>query len=171
MKNPIIIFLTVFLFGCISTPEGVEPVTDFDISRYLGTWYEIARLDHSFERGLMEVTADYSFRKDGGIKVVNRGKNIQSGEWEEAVGKAYFTDDKDIGKLKVSFFGPFYGAYNIAWLEKDYSMALIVGPTLGYAWLLSRTREPDADLCNRYFTEADRLGIPREDWIMVRNCR
>jgi apolipoprotein D and lipocalin family protein len=149
----------------------VEPVTDFDISRYLGTWYEIARLDHSFERGLMEVTADYSFREDGGIKVVNRGKNIQTGEWEEAIGKAYFRESNDIGKLKVSFFGPFYGAYNIARLESDYSMALIIGPTLGYAWLLSRTRVPDADLCDRYFTEADRLGIPREDWISVRTCR
>ena len=171
MKNPITISLTVFLFGCISTPEGVEPVTDFDISRYLGTWHEIARLDHSFERNLTDVTAQYSPREDGGVKVINRGRDMETGKWKEAVGKAYFTEDKDIGKLKVSFFGPFYGAYNIAWLEKDYSMALIVGPTLGYAWLLSRTREPDADLCNRYFTEADRLGIPREDWIMVRTCR
>jgi apolipoprotein D and lipocalin family protein len=171
MKNLIFLFLSIFLFGCISTPEGVEPVTDFDISRYLGTWYEIARLDHSFERGLMEVTADYSFREDGGINVINRGRDMETGKWKEAVGKAYFTEDKDVGKLKVSFFGPFYGAYNIARLERDYSMALIVGPTLGYAWLLSRTREPDAALCDRYFTEATRLGISREDWILVRTCR
>jgi apolipoprotein D and lipocalin family protein len=165
-----LILILIGLHGCLSVPEGVEPVSGFDINRYLGTWHEIARLDHSFERGLTDVTAQYSLRDDGGINVINRGRDMETGKWEQAVGKAYFRESNDIAKLKVSFFGPFYGAYNVAKLDKDYSMALIIGPTLGYAWLLSRTREPDAALCDSYFAEATKLGIPREDWILIRTC-
>ena len=92
-------------------PERVTPVESFELNRYLGKWYEIARLDHSFERGLERVTAEYSLRDDGGISVVNRGYSIEDDEWKVAEGKAYFVNDKNLGYLKVSFFGPFYGSY------------------------------------------------------------
>jgi apolipoprotein D and lipocalin family protein len=112
-----ITLVTGLLQSCTGTPEGVEVVTDFELDRYLGTWYEIARLDHSFERGLSNVTANYSMRDDGGVKVVNRGFNTEKSEWDEATGKAYFVGESDIGQLKVSFFGPFYGGYNIVELD------------------------------------------------------
>jgi apolipoprotein D and lipocalin family protein len=165
-----LILILIGLHGCLSVPEGVEPVSGFDINRYLGTWHEIARLDHGFERGLTDVTARYTLREDGGINVINRGRDMETGEWKQAVGKAYFRESNDIAKLKVSFFGPFYGAYNVAKLDKDYSMALIIGPTLDYAWLLSRTKEPDTELCEAYFDKAARIGIPHEGWILIQTC-
>ena len=122
-----LLFITsvLLLQACSQLPENIEPVTDFDVNRYLGTWYEIARLDHSFERGLQQVTAEYSLRDDGGIKVVNRGFDTQKQEWDEATGKAYFVGDKNIGQLKVSFFGPFYGGYNIIALDEAYQYAMV----------------------------------------------
>ena len=159
------------LYGCTRVPEGVEPVAGFNLEQYLGTWYEIARLDHSFEKDLVDVTADYALRDDGGIRVTNRGRNTRTGEWEEANGKAYFLDAPDSGSLKVSFFGPFYGGYHIARLDTDYRMALVVGPTLEYAWILARTSEPDKALCDEFLTAAQQLGIERDLWIRIRNCR
>ena len=107
-----------FLAGCVGMPPGVEPVEDFELDRYLGKWYEIARLDHSFERGLSRVSAEYSLREDGGVRVVNRGYSDKSGKWKESEGKAYFVDGDDTGYLKVSFFGPFYGSYVVFELER-----------------------------------------------------
>ena len=80
------------LQGCTGIPEGIEPVTGFDQERYLGAWYEIARLDHSFERGLSEVTATYSTNPDGSIAVLNRGFDQEEGRWREAEGVARFVD-------------------------------------------------------------------------------
>lgn len=94
----------VTLFGCTSKPDGVEPVNYFDLEPYLGKWYEIARLDHSFERGLSNVTAEYRLREDGGVKVTNRGYSEEDQQWSEAEGKAYFVEDETVGHLKVSFF-------------------------------------------------------------------
>ena len=108
-----ILFLLMLLAGCTGVPEGVQPVTGFELERYLGTWYEIARLDHPFERGLSRVTAEYSRRDDGGVRVVNRGYAAADGRWNQVEGKAYFVESPDLGRLKVSFFGPFYGGYNI----------------------------------------------------------
>lgn len=170
-KCLLILFYLVNLYGCTSTPTGIKPISNFDIQKYLGTWYEIARLDHSFEKGLIDVYAEYSLRDDGGIKVINRGKNSSSGEWKEAIGKAYFINEKDIGSLKVSFFWPFYGAYHIAKLDKSYTMALIIGPNINYAWILSRSEKPDTKLCNEYFKEASQLGIDYDKWIKIRNCK
>ena len=119
LRLPALLLLTALLAGCVGRPDGVEPVSGFDIDRYLGTWYEIARLDHSFERGLSRVTANYSPRADGGVRVVNRGFDAAAGEWREAEGKAYFVEDPDLGYLKVSFFGPFYGAYVVFRLDPD----------------------------------------------------
>lgn len=120
-------------------PAGVTVVDDFNAQRYLGRWYEIARFDHSFESGLEKVTATYSTMEDGGIQVINRGYNSQRGMWQQSIGKAYFTGDPRRAALKVSFFGPFYGGYNIIALDKDYQYALVCGPDRDYLWILSRT--------------------------------
>ena len=117
------------LAGCVGMPSGVQPVSGFQAERYLGTWYEIARLDHSFERGMSRVTAEYRKRDDGGLEVINRGYLADSKTWKEARGKAYFVDSPDLGYLKVSFFGPFYGSYVVFELDQqDYRYALVSGP-------------------------------------------
>lgn len=165
------LFASVLLLsGCTSVPDKVEPVTGFELDKYLGEWHEIARLDHSFERGLTQVSALYSMREDGGVKVVNRGFDTEKQTWKEAIGKAYFVDSEEVGRLKVSFFGPFYGGYNIAKLDADYSMALVIGPNLSYAWLLARDSKPSQIQCEAYLAEADRIGVKRDDWIWVNRC-
>lgn len=163
--------IIVFVAGCTGTPQGVTPVTPFQLERYLGQWHEIARLDHRFERGLTEVTANYSMREDGGVKVINRGFNTEENAWEQAEGKAYFVADANTGALKVSFFGPFYGGYNIAKLTNDYSVALVIGPSTEYAWLLARSKTPDKAVCDSYMAFADELGIASEDWIWLQQCQ
>lgn len=156
------------LVGCVKLPEQVEPVTGFEPERYLGTWYEIARLDHSFEEGLSRVTADYSLRDDGGIRVINRGYSAEEGEWQEAEGKAYFVEDRSIGHLKVSFFGPFYGAYGIFELDKeDYSYSWVSGPDTGYLWLLARSPEVSEKLKQRFVERTTELGFETEELIWV----
>lgn len=164
--------LAIFLLtGCTAVPEKVTPVSGFDLPKYLGTWHELARLNHSFERGLTKVTANYSMREDGGVKVINRGYDTETATWKEAEGKAYFVENSDIGRLKVSFFGPFYGGYNIAKLKADYSMALVIGPDLDYAWLLSRNPIPSQKDCQPFLEEAKRIGITADRWIWVNACQ
>lgn len=153
------------LSGCLGIPDRAEAVTKFDLDRYLGTWYEIARLDHRFERGLSRVEANYSLRDDGGVRVINRGYNAKKQEWKEAEGKAYFIDRPDIGRLKVSFFGPFYGAYNIIELDDDYRYALVVGPDTSYMWILSRTPELDPRILEGMISTARSLGFPTDSLI------
>lgn len=168
---PRFVVLAGLLFGCTGIPDGVMPVTGFDAERYLGTWYEIARLDHRFERGLTDVTATYTARDDGGIDVVNRGYDAESGEWQEATGRAYFVDSRDTGRLKVSFFGPFYGAYNIAELGADYDHALVTGPNRSYLWILARRPQLDADVRERLVAKAASLGFPVDELISVPHTR
>lgn len=154
--------------GCSGTPDGVEPVGGFELDRYLGTWYEIARLDHRFERGLSEVTATYSMREDGGVHVINRGYRRDEGEWDEAVGKAYSVGDPDTGHLKVSFFGPFYGGYNVIELDKSgYQYALVAGPDRSYLWILSRTPSLASDSLKELVTTAGKLGFATSELIFV----
>jgi apolipoprotein D and lipocalin family protein len=149
-------------------PEKVTPVQNFDLERYLGKWYEIARLDHSFERGLKQVTAEYSLRKDGGVSVVNRGFLVDEEEWKEAEGKAYFVGDPEEGYLKVSFFGPFYGSYVIFGLDQEkYQYAFISGPDLSYLWLLSRKPVLESEIIARFTREANRLGFNTDELIFV----
>ena len=159
---------SLLLGGCVGAPEGVKPVSDFELDRYLGTWYEVARLDHRFERGMSHVTANYSMRDDGGVAVVNRGYVADKQEWETAEGKAYFVGDSDIGELKVSFFGPFYGGYNIVDLDQEnYQYSLVVGPNTDYLWILSRTPEMDAEILARLVAIAESLDFPVDDLIYV----
>ena len=158
------------LQSCTGVPDGATPVTPFELNRYLGEWHEIVRLDHRFERGLTEVTANYAMREDGGVKVINRGFNAAEGDWQQAEGKAYFVGDTNTGALKVSFFGPFYGGYNIAKLSDDYSVALVVGPSTDYAWLLARSKTPAATQCKAFMQTANELGINPADWIWLQQC-
>ncbi|OQK16023.1 lipocalin [Methyloprofundus sedimenti] len=156
------IFFSLFfiLTACTGIPEGIKPVEQFDVSRYLGKWYEIARLDHRFERGLTAINAEYSLREDGGLKVLNSGYNIKTGERDQAEGKAYFLGKPDIGSLKVSFFGPFYGGYHIIALDKlDYQYAMITGPDLDYLWILARTPTLDQAILQRLIARAKGLGF------------
>lgn len=159
MKRIILIWM-LFLTGCVELPEGITPVGDFELERYLGKWYEIARLDHRFERGLIDISAEYSLRDDGGVRVINRGYNVEYQEWDSAEGKAYFVDRPDIGRLKVSFFGPFYGGYNIIALDKeDYSYAMVAGPDRDYLWILARTPTLDKAIVERLVAQAKELGF------------
>ena len=163
-----ILLLSMVLTACTGTPKGVEPVTGFELERYLGKWYEIARLDHSFERGLTAVTADYSLRDDGNVKVINRGYDQDKTEWKEAEGKAKFVNNTDIAQLKVSFFGPFYGSYIVFGLDKqDYQYAFVAGPNHGYLWLLARTPQVDEAIIERFINEASQRGFNTDDLIFV----
>ncbi|MBN3195684.1 outer membrane lipoprotein Blc [Pectobacterium versatile] len=160
--------IALFSVACsVTPPDNVTVVENFDVNRYLGTWYEIARLDHRFERNMERVTATYSPRDDGGIKVINRGFNVEKQEWKESIGKAYFTGSSQRGALKVSFFGPFYGGYNIIELDDDYRYALICGPNRDYLWILSRTPTLDAATRNKLVATAKRYGFPTEALIWV----
>ena len=105
MRKFYVLTMLVVLSGCTGIPDNVEPVTGFELERYLGDWYEIARLDHSFERGLEKITASYSMREDGGVRVLNRGYDVEKGEWREAEGKAYFIDDPGIGRHRPPGWG------------------------------------------------------------------
>lgn len=159
LRSTVVIGL-LMLGGCLGYPTTVTPVNDFELQRYLGKWYEIARLDHSFERGMDRVTAEYSMREDGGVTVVNRGYLTKKGEWKEAKGKAYFVNSSDQGYLKVSFFGPFYGSYVIFELdEEDYQYAFVAGPDHSYLWLLSRTPQVDQALVDHFTRRAASLGF------------
>lgn len=149
-------------------PKGVTVVENFNAKRYLGKWYEIARFDHSFERGLDQVTATYSTMDDGGIQVINRGFNPDRGKWQQSIGKAYFTGSPDRAALKVSFFGPFYGGYNIIALDKDYQHALVCGPNRDYLWILSRTPTISNEVKQQMLNAAIRQGFKVEKLIWVR---
>lgn len=160
--------LLLVLSGCAGTPENVSPVGGFEVERYLGRWYEIARLDHAFERGLEQVTADYSLRDDGGLRVVNSGYDRARQRWKEAEGKAYFTGARDVGSLKVSFFGPFYGGYNIIELDRqDYEYALVAGPDRSYLWILARQPALDASITRHLVAKASGLGFDTDALIFV----
>lgn len=165
-----LLWLPLLIMGCSGIPDAISPVENFDVNKYLGTWYEIARLDHSFERGLQSITAEYSLRDDGGIKVVNRGFHLQKKKWKEAVGKAYFISDQKIGRLKVSFFGPFYGGYNIIDLDqRQYSYALVCGPNLSYLWILSREPHLEESRKLHLINKARDLGFDIEKLIYVKH--
>jgi apolipoprotein D and lipocalin family protein len=170
MKKLFILFVLMIplLFGCTGIPEGIKAVDGFEVNRYLGTWYEIARLDHRFERGLNKISATYSLRPDGGVKVINKGWNEAKGKWEDAEGKAYFIDQPDQGRLKVSFFGPFYGGYNIFDLDKkDYGYAMISGPDKSYFWILSRTKQLPKATLESLIQEAKLAGFETDKLIFV----
>jgi len=162
------LLLAVFILGCTGIPEGVSPVENFQLEKYLGKWYEIARLDHSFERGLIRVTAEYSLRDDGGVKVLNRGYAAKDSLWKESEGKAYFVKESNQGYLKVSFFGPFYGSYIIFELDhEDYQYSLVCGPDRSYLWILARTPKLDKIILDTLIAKAAAAGFEVEKLILV----
>jgi apolipoprotein D and lipocalin family protein len=155
------------LAGCTGMPEGVEPVTDFDKSRYLGTWHEIARLDHSFERDLVDVTAEYALRHDGAVRVINSGTDSETGERKVAEGHAKFVGDESTAHLKVSFFGPFYGSYVVFELDPDYQYAFVAGYNTNYLWLLARETEINEDIRQRFIDRARALGFAVDELVWL----
>jgi apolipoprotein D and lipocalin family protein len=170
VRLTVLVLIPFLLAGCLGMPKSVTPVNGFDSSRYLGTWYEVARLDHSFERGLDRVTAEYSSKEGGGIRVVNRGYSVSQGSWKEAEGVAYFVENPDIGYLKVSFFGPFYGSYVVFELDRnDYSYAYVSGPDTSYLWLLSRTPRISEERRDHFIDQARARGFETDSLIWVKH--
>ena len=168
MRAIFLIICTALLSGCMGMPESVKPVSGFELTNYLGKWYEVARLDHSFERGLSQVTAEYGLRNDGGISVLNRGYSEEEAEWKEAEGKAYFVDSTTDGYLKVSFFGPFYGSYVVFELDREnYSYAFVSGPNTDYLWLLSRTKTVEQEVIEKFVQMSKERGFDTNRLIYV----
>jgi apolipoprotein D and lipocalin family protein len=174
----LLLALSLSLTACVSdmSPAAQKSVVQsVDANQYLGNWFEIARLDHSFERGLEQVSANYSKNTDGSIKVVNRGYNTEKKEWKEAIGKAYFVDAPNAdgtytGKLKVSFFGPFYGAYNIIELDKPYYNYALISGGREYLWILSRTPQLNYPVKQHLIAKAKELGYPTDKLIFVKQA-
>mgnify|MGYP001550460856 FL=1 len=163
-----VLALALLLGGCTGVPEGLTPVRGFDLDRYLGKWYEIARLDHAFERGLQRVSAEYALRDDGGVDVVNRGYSAAKDAWSEVEGRAYFVDATDVGHLKVSFFGPFYASYVVFGLDTvDYQYAFVTGYDRSYLWLLARTPTVSDDVLAQFMTLSGQLGYDTDRLVFV----
>ena len=166
--RPALAAFALSLAACASgPPPGIEPVGGFDVERYLGTWYEIARLDHRFERGLEAVSASYARNGDGTISVVNRGWNVEDGRWQVAEGKARFAEGPDTGWLEVSFFGPFYGTYAVFELDDGYTRAYVAGDDRDYLWFLSRTPEVEPAALDAFRERAASLGFELDELIVV----
>ncbi len=162
-------FIVFLLSGCLSIPHNIAPVDGFELNKYLGKWYEIARLDHSFERGLDNVTAEYFLRDDGGVKVINKGFSATENKWREAKGKAYFVKNQQEGYLKVSFFGPFYGAYIVFELDQEnYQYAFVTSYNKSYLWLLARTPVVSDALVDQFIHRAAELGFATDKLIFPR---
>jgi apolipoprotein D and lipocalin family protein len=174
MKLLRLLIVPVVLFGvagCTGLPDGIEPVSELDLERYKGTWYEIARLDHSFESGLSDVKAVYSSNPDGSVAVINRGYSEEDNEWQQADGRAVRVDKALEGHLKVSFFGPFYASYVVFRLDESYQTAYVTGYNRDYLWLLSRTPKVDQDIINEFKAVAGDKGFDLSELIMVDQSR
>jgi len=170
MRLILTLLTALSLTSCTMIDTKVDVIENFTVNNYLGTWYEIARLDHSFERDMDKVTATYQLDADK-VLVTNRGYNVEKQAWKEANGKAYFIEGSDKGLLKVSFFGPFYGAYQIHDAIQEvngrYSEALVIGPDNSYAWILSRNKQITPETRQRFVMKMENLGIQNSDIIWV----
>lgn len=161
--------LLCLLASCTSPPAGLTPVRGFQLDRYLGRWYEIARLDHRFERGLTHVTADYSRAPDGTIVVLNRGFDPARGTWREARGEARLLGDPRVASLEVSFFGPFWGGYHVIALDEEGTRwAMVTGPSRSYLWILAREPRLDARVLGRLVAQAKAWGFATGELVFVR---
>ena len=173
IKPSMMLALLVGVAGCsTSPPEGITAVTPFDIARYEGQWFEIARLDHTFERGMSDVSARYRIQADGSVQVINRGFDTKKNDWKEAIGRAVFTGDPQTASLKVSFFGPFYGGYHVAALDQaNYQWALVVGPDRDYLWILSRNKQLKPEVRAQLLAQAKSMGLAVDQLIWVTHDR
>ncbi|MDT3293600.1 lipocalin family protein [Shewanella sp. SP2S2-6] len=168
MRKLLLVISIFLLSGCLGMPKLVKPVNDFELNKYLGKWYEIARLDHSFEKGLSQVSAEYSLKDDGGVMVINRGFSAAKNEWKEAEGKAYFVNGDSEGYLKVSFFGPFYGSYVVFELDhENYQYAFISGPDTDYLWLLAKTPTVPPEVLQKFVEMSKARGFDTDSLIYV----
>ncbi|PLX79448.1 MAG: lipocalin [Desulfuromonas sp.] len=173
LKNFVVQIITMSLGilmiqGCVSVPKGVAVVQGFHLERYLGTWYEIARLDNRFERGLSDVSATYQKRDDGGIDVFNRGFSKESNDWKEVRGRAYKVGKPGQASLKVTFFWPFYAGYNVIVLDRDnYQYALVCGPSKKYLWILAREKQLEESIVNQLLAKAKAYGFKTDELIFV----
>ena len=164
--------VAMMMLGCAGVPNGLTPVSGFDPDRYLGKWYEIARLDHSFEKNMSNVTAIYSRDDAGGISVTNRGYDEKAGEWKQIEGRANFIEDESVGSLKVSFFGPFYGGYHIIALDQqNYNYSMVTGPSRSYLWILSRNKFLDGSIYLDLVSKAREWGFDTAEFIKVEHDR
>ncbi|MEG2281560.1 MAG: lipocalin family protein [Comamonas sp.] len=158
----------VMAAGCaVSVPAHIQPISNFDAARYAGTWYEIARIDHRFEKGLINANASYALNGDGTLKVINRGFNPETKEWKQVEGKARFLGDSRVAALKVSFFGPFYGGYNVVSLDEQYQTALVIGQDTRYFWLLSRSKNMPQEQLHRLLQKAQAMQVDLSKVILV----
>lgn len=165
MKKIFLMAFVVSLFSaCDASDIDNSTVKSVDLNRYLGSWYEIAKYDHYFERDLDYAMARYTLRDDGKIDVLNTG--IKDGRAKDAKGIAKTTDVP--GLLRVSFFGPFFGDYRIMMLDEDYQYVLVGGSTDKYLWILSRTAELDDATLSLILAEADRRGYDTSKLIWVK---
>ena len=161
----------LLLNSCSAIPKDAKPVDNFDLTRYLGTWYEIARFDFRFEKNLDNTMAQYSLDKNGNVIVLNSGYNYVKDKWTSAEGLARFRGDKNIAALKVSFFGPFYSGYNVIALDKDFKYALVAGKDLDYLWILSRKRTIPERIKQEYLKIAEEVGYDTSNLIWVKHDR
>jgi len=152
----------IYLKSRRTIPKGAIPVKPFQVKKYMGKWYEIARLDYHFEKGLDNVTAEYSLNEDGTVKVINSGYNYKKGVIEESEGKAEFVDSPDEAMLEVSFWGPIKSGYNVIAIDKAYKYALVVGRNRNYMWLLSRETSMPENIKLDYLSIARSLGYKTE---------
>lgn len=152
-----------------SIPKGVKAVKPFDLKKYMGKWYEIARLDFSHEKNLMNVTARYTLKKSGMVQVHNQGYDTKKDEWVQTKGKATLVDDPNEGRLQVSFFGPFYSGYNVVALDKNYQYALVMGNNLKYLWILAREKFIPNDIKQSYLEMAKKAGYDVKKLVWTRH--
>ncbi|HET8870531.1 MAG TPA: lipocalin family protein [Aquabacterium sp.] len=173
IKFALLLITALCLLTACSTrpPTGIEPVKGFDLRRYSGKWYEIARLDNRFERGLTDVSATYTPNSDGSVAVLNRGYDSESARWKQADGRALFNGAPEIASLKVSFFGPFYGGYHVVALDPAYQWAMVVGNDRSYLWILCRTRTLPVEVKKRLMDQAAQLGFDTQALTWVSQTR
>lgn len=164
--------LTLTLFALCTTAMSQDinnsTISNFDLGRYLGKWYEIARYDHSFERGLVGSTAVYSLRDDGKIKVLNSGHlNSLDGPYKESIGKAKPNRNGKPGQLQVSFFGPFYSDYYILDIAPDYSYSVVGSSSPKYLWILSRTPQITPEVRNKILSNLQKRGYNTDNLLWI----
>ena len=158
--------ITSFL-SCGTKLKDASGINNFDVSKYLGKWYEVARYDSWFENNMDKTQAFYSLNEDGTVRVENSGFDTTKEKWKTSVGKAKFRGAKNIGELKVSFFGPFYADYTILALDSEYKYSLVSGGTTDYLWILSRTKTIPEEIKNEYLSIAKKIGFDTSNLVWV----
>nr|WP_315028843.1 lipocalin family protein [uncultured Chryseobacterium sp.] len=161
--------LIIFNSYSVGIPRRAVAVKNFDVKKYLGRWYEIARFDYRFEKNMDNVTAEYSENPDGSVRVLNKGYDYIKKVWNESIGEAKFVKDTTEARLKVSFFKPIWAGYNVIDIDEDYQYALVAGSSLKYLWILSRTTTIPESIRQRFLEKAKKIGYKTEDLIWIRH--